>query len=172
MQDKATVSSVTPVDSKTKKASSVLQQPSVPIVPVTSKTVSKVLAHDTHGAQQRLVAAISRSTQKTETASVTIQKFVPNMERITELEKGVTEADKRVHNFTRHLVYYRHNDTYYFNALVLKSKIGGIQTFGQTLVEARDVKEHVASVKQSGSFDIGAVLRERMGQMGIGYREQ
>jgi len=126
---------------------------------------------DPYGAQKNLVTVISLCNKKTETTTVSSQLIVPNMTRIAKIEEGVTELDRKQHNFTRHLVYYRHEDKYYFNALKVKNE-NGFRTCTQTLVEAQEIKQQIQKIKENGVNDIGALLRERMKEMNIGFSER
>jgi len=108
--------------------------------------------------------------KKTETTTTTSIQLAPDMSRIAEIEKGVTEEDRKSYFFKRHLIYYRHEDKYYFNALQVKGQ-GFSRTCTQVLVDAKEVNQQVQNIKQSGTNDIGALLRMRMQEMNIDFKE-
>lgn len=126
---------------------------------------------DPNGVQAKLIEVISKSDQKVETTTMNISKMVPNIDKINKIEAGVTEEDRKRHGFKRHLIFIRHENKYYFNALVA-SGTGFNRVCGQTLVSADAINEQIKVVKQTGSFNLGALLRQRMNEMNIGFKEQ
>ena len=153
-------------DSKAQKMVSTVQTST----PAPHKVVAQVRATDTHGAQQKLVEAISRNNQKVETVTVTVNEFEPDMDWINGIEKDVTDDDRRAWGFKRCLKYYSHEDKYYYDAVQLMIK-GGIRTHKRIRVEAKDVKKHMAQVKETGTNDIGARFREKLQKMNISFQQ-
>ncbi len=153
------------------KAKSVAQTVTQTVTPSTPKAVQNAQKQDRNRANEALVKAISQFNKQTVTTTVKSVQIVPNMQRIDEIEKDITNTDRKLHNFTRHLIYYPHDGKCYFNALKVTNQ-NGFRTCKQILVRAQEVEEQVKVIKESGSNDVGARLREQMKQMGIGYKEK
>ncbi len=154
-----------------RKAQTVVKTVTQPVPPAAPKAVQIAKAQDRNGANDALVQAISRFNKHTETTKVESVQIVPNMQRIDEIEQNITDTDRRLNNFTRHFIYYPHDGKCYFNALKVTNK-NGFRICKQMLVRAKEVEEQVKVIKESGSNDIGARLRDQMKQMGIGYTEK
>lgn len=142
---------------------------SPPMAPSCVPHPSRCINSQAANLQKGVVEAISIDSRKAGKEDLTLKKLIlvnNNQNRIREIEKGITEADRRAQGDYKKMVYYPFNNTFYF--IALKKEISnGMTTIKQVRLPAKEIETHLQGFKNSGSLDIGGNLRKQMEAMGI-----
>ncbi len=135
-----------------------------------SKTIKQLSAQNREKfrAQQTIVNAISRDTRSQGSVTTKTKTHAPNTERIKKIEKDLSEALRKEAGDYVKMIHYPWDKECPYKYVALRKTIkNGFEVIERVLVPALTINKIVKENANNGSFDVGALLREKRKEMGL-----